>query len=146
MNRYFSYFHMKYMYTFTFLRVFHSTVKDRLYSWLNAREWGKHAGQKVLWIHFTCLPIDVLQFLRSRPLRKSDGGNIKQPSCWFGKYARFQHRCVCGGGIWMPLKLPSFTGHCLERACSVRGKTLTTPLGKNRFMFHAPSKAASGSQ
>lgn len=67
--------------TFTFLRVFHSTVKDRLYSWLNAREWGKHAGQKVLWIQFTCLTIDVLQFLRSRPLRQPDGGNIKQPSC-----------------------------------------------------------------
>ncbi len=46
-------------------------------------------------------------------------------------------------GIWMPLKLPSFTGHCLERARSVRSKTATSPLGKNRFMFHVSSKAAS---
>ena len=43
----------------------------------------------------------------------------------------------------MPLKLPSFTGHCLERARRVRSKTATPPLGKNRFMFHVSSKAAS---
>ena len=63
------------MYIFMFVHVFYSTVKDRWYYWLDARERGKHAGKEVLCIHFTCLTIDsIIEIKTAEP----DRGNMLQ--------------------------------------------------------------------